>query len=376
MTEKEIGEIRRRITPDKTSISRIRGCYVTEQKEVLSEFNQTFGLMSEIEIEEILKVIKKTLSGKPGRNLLDIEFTTGQVVEGENHKLLSAVRNSSLEDDDSVKALYNKIIESVSFEGAYLILLACDKYDVFTYSKDGSKDEDSTQIFNYFLCAVCPIKLTKPALSYYAHDNAFHSIAANSVISMPEIGFMFPAFDDRQTNIYNALLYSRDTADSHDAFVQNVFASEIPMPAKVQRETFENVLGDSIADECAFEIVQAVHDKVYTLVEEHKAAKEPEALMISKGTVKNVLSDCGVAEDKINAFDEKFEEQFGRGGEVHPANIINTKQFEVKTPDVTIKVNPERTDLIKTEIIDGTKYILIRAESDVTVNGVAINIKD
>jgi hypothetical protein len=376
MNEKEIGEIRRRITPEKNTISRIRGCYVTEQKEILSEFNQTFGLMSEIESEELLKVIKKTLSGQLGRNLRDIEFSTAQVVDGKEHKLLSALRDSSLEDDEAVKKFYQKVIDSVSFEGNYLILLATDKYDVFTYSGDGKKNEDSTQVFSYITCSVCPIKLTKPALSYYAHDNAFHSIAANSVISMPQMGFMFPAFDDRQTNIYGSLLYSKDISEFHDAFVENIFGTKAPMPASVEKETFESVLEETVADACSFDVLQAVHEKIFTLVEEHKAAKEVDPLMISKGTVKNVLSECGVPEEKITAFDEGFDEGFGRGKEVHPKNVIDVKKFEVKTPDVTIKVNPERTDLIKTEIIDGTKYILIRAESDVTVNGVAININD
>ncbi len=376
MNDKEIGELRRRITPEKNTISRIRGCYVTEQKEILSEFYQTFGLMSEIECEELLKVIKKTLSGQLGKNLRDIEFTTAQVVDGEEHKLLSDMKNSALEDDAAVKKFYQKVIDSVSFEGNYLILLASDKYDVFTYSGDGKKNEDSTQVFSYFICSVCPIKLTKPALSYYAHDNAFHSIAANSVISMPEVGFMFPAFDDRQTNIYSSLLYSKDISASHGAFVSSVFAAEAPMPASVEKETFESVLEDTIAESCSFDVVQQVHEKIFTLVEEHKAAKEIEPLMISKGTVKNVLSDCGVSEEKLSAFELGFDESFGRGHEVHPKNVIDVKKFEVKTPDVTIKVNPERTDLIKTEVINGTKYILIRAESDVTVNGVAININE
>ncbi len=374
MNEKEIGEIRRRITPDKTTIGRLRGCYVTEQGEILSQFNNTLALLNEVESEELLSIIKKTLSGTLGKNLLDIEFSTQQVVAGDEHKMLSALRSSALEDDEAVTALYSKIIETVHIDGSYLILLASDKYDVFGYGKDGSKDEDSATVFTYFLCSICPIKLTKPALSYYGDE--FHSVAANSIISKPELGFMFPAFDDRAANIYGAMLYTKNTDDPHEEFINKVFGSEPPMPAGVQKETFEAVLEDAMDDECNFEVVQALHEKICTMVEEHKAAKEKEPLMISKGTVKNVLSDCGVSEEKITVFEEKFDESFGSGQEVPPKNIINTKQFEVKTPDVVIKVNPERTDLVKTEIIDGTKYILIRAETDVTVNGVSINIKE
>ena len=374
MNEKEIGEIRRRITPDKTTIGRLRGAYVTEQGEILSQFNNTLALLNEVETEELLSIIKKTLSGTLGKNLIDIEFSTQQVVAGDEHQLLSKLRTSSLEDDEAVNELYKKIIDTVNIEGSYLILLASDKYDVFGYSKDGSKDEESATVFSYFLCSICPIKLTKPALSYYGDE--FHSIAANSVICKPELGFMFPAFDDRAANIYGAMLYTKDTKESQDEFINKVFGSEPPMPAAVQKETFEAVLEDSVGEECDFDVVQAVHEKICTMVDEHKAAKERDPLFISKATVKNVLSECGVSEEKITAFDESFDESFGQGSEVPPKNIINVKQFEVKTPDVVIKVNPERTDLVKTEIIDGTKYILIRAETDVTVNGVSINIKE
>lgn len=376
MNEKEVGEIRRRITPDKTTISRIRGCYVTEQKEILSEFNQTLATLSELETEELLSIIKKTLSGSLGKNLIDIEFSTQQVVAGEEHKLLSDLRSSCLENDEAVKTFYQKIIDTVQMEGNYMILLAYDSYDVFGYSNDGTKEEDSTTVYNYFICSLCPIKLTKTALSYYAYDNAFHSIAANSVIAPPEVGFTFPAFDDRAPNIYGTLFYTRNTKESQEALIDGLFKSKVPMPAAVQKETFEAILGDSVADDCDMEIVQAVHEKICTMVDEHKAAKIKEPLLISKATVKNVLTDCGVNEEKIKSFDEKFDNEFGRGAEVPPKNIIDTKAFQVKTPDVIIKVNPERTDLVKTEVIDGTKYILIRAETDVTVNGVSINIKE
>lgn len=372
MNEKETGELRRRITPDKTSINRLRGCLVSETGEILSTFNNTLGLLSESEGEKLLSIIKKTLSGAHGRNLIDIEFDTQQVLAGEEHKLLSELRASSLENDEAVNELYKRIIESVHIEGSYIILLASDRYDVFGYTSDGKKNEDSATVFSYFLCSVCPIKLTKPALSFYA--NEFHSIGASSVISSPELGFMFPAFDNRAANIYGALLYTKDTYNMQNDLIDRLFKSEAPMPAGIQKETFDSILSKTVAEECDMDVVCALQEKICTMVEDHKAAREPEPLMISKSHVKGVLSDCGVAEEKITEFGKKFDESFGKYAEIPPKNIINTKKFEVKTPDVVINVNPERPDLIKTEIIDGTKYIMIRAEDDVTVNGVSIKI--
>ena len=373
MNEKEISEIRRRFRPDKSNIARIRGCYVNDKREIISEFHQSLGLMSQAESEGLLAILKKTLSGTIGKNLIDIEFATQQVLEGEEHKLLMALRNSSLDDDTAAQEFYGRIIQTLSLEGNYLILLAYDKYDVPCRSKDGEK-QDSTDVFSYFLCSICPVKLTKPALSYYTDENKFYNIAENWYVSAPELGFMFPAFDDRSANIYNAVYYSRDIAENHSEFVDTVFKSEIPMPAAVQKETFQSILGDTIADDCSFEVVQAVHEQLSEMIEEHKTNKEVDPLVISKKTVKNVLESCGVSESRMTAFEEKYDTEFGVDTEISPRNIIDTKQFEVRTPDVTIRVNPERSDLVETRIIDGAKYILIRADEGVEVNGVNITI--
>mgnify|MGYP000950534240 CR=1 FL=1 len=373
MNEKEIAEIRRRLRPDKGNINRIRGCYVNDKKEIISDFKQSLGTMSQAESEALLTIIKKTLSGTIGKNLIDIEFATKQVLEGDEHKLLMALRDSSLEDDNAVQEFYGRIIQTLNLEGNYLILLAYDKYDVPSYSKGGEK-QDSSEVFSYFLCSICPVKLTKPALSYYTYENRFRNLAADYYVSAPEIGFMFPAFDDRSANIYNAVYYTRNITENHSEFVDTVFKSETPMPAAVQKETFQSILGDTIADDCSIEVVQAVHEQLSQMIEEHKINKEAEPLVISKKTVKGVLESCGVSEDHVTAFEEKYDTAFGAETEISPRNIIDTKQFEVRTPDVTIRINPERSDLVETRMIDGAKYILIRADQGVEVNGVNIHI--
>jgi len=374
MNEKEISEIRRRFRPDKSNITRIRGCYVNEQREIVTEFSQSLGLMQQEEAEELLAILKKTLSGTIGKNLIDIEFATRQVLEGEEHKLLMALRDSSLEDDEAIREFYGRVIQALNIGGNYLILLACDKYDVPYYAKDGEKQEDSSEVYSYFLCSICPVKLTKPALGYYASDNTFRNITSDWIVSAPELGFLFPAFDDRSANIYNALYYSRNIAENHAEFVDAVFKTEVPMPAAEQKETFQSILGETIADDCNLEVVQTVHGELSGLIEEHKTNKEKGPLVISKETVKGVLKSCGVPETRVTAFEEKYDDAFGADTEISPRNIIDTKQFELRTPDVTIRVNPERSDLVDTRVIDGVKYILIRADEGVEVNGVNIHI--
>lgn len=215
MTEKEVSEIRRRFKNDKNNITRIRGCYISEKKEIVSEFNQSFLTMTESESETMLTILKKTLSGSIGKNLINIEFSTNQVLSGEEQKTLLTLKNSELEDDEAAHAIYDRIRTSVEIEGNYIIFLACDKYDVFSYSRDDTKEADSDYTFTYFICCVCPVKLTKPALSYYSHENKFHSVMANSVVCAPELGFMFPTFDDRTANIYSTLFYTKNSLEQN-----------------------------------------------------------------------------------------------------------------------------------------------------------------
>lgn len=375
MNEKEVAEIRRRFRQDKSNITHIRGCFVSEQNEILTEFDQLLALMSQEESEKFLGIIKRTLSGTLGKNLIDITFATQQVVDGEEHKLLMELRNSSLKNEEAVQAFFQRVIQSLTIDGQYLILLAHDTYDVPYKSKDGEKQLDaSSDVFSYILCSICPIKPTQPALSYYVAENEFHSRKADWIVSPPELGFLFPAFDDRSANIYNSLYYSRDDRQNHPEFIDAVFKTDIPMPAAEQKEKFESILGETLAEECSYEVLQAVHGQLSDIIEDHKVNKEEEPLFISKSTVKSVLRGCGVSDPSVAAFDERYDTEFGAEAEISPRNIVEPKKFEVSTPDVTIQVNPERSDLIETRVIDGTKYILIRADTGVEVNGVNIRI--
>lgn len=375
MIEKEIAELRRRFRPDKNNITHIHGCYVNEKREVVSEFHQSLSLMPPDEAEKMLSLLKKTLSGTLGKNLMDITFSTQQVVDSEEHKLLMSLRNSELNDEAVIQSFCQRIIQSLTLEGQYLILLAYDKYDVPYQSKDGEKQEDAaSEVFSYVLCGICPVKLTKPVLSYYVYENEIHNSKTDWLVSAPELGFLFPAFDDRSANIYNALYYSHNTSENHMELVDAIFNCKLPMPAAAQKEAFEAILTDALAEDCSFEVVQAVHEQLCDLIEAHKESKEEEPLFISGKTVGTVLESCGVAETHVAAFHEKFTEEFGEDTGVSPRNIVDAKQFEVRTPDVTVHVNPECGDQVETRIIDGKKYLLIRVDESVEVNGVSIHI--
>ena len=377
MNRKEIAEIRRRLNPDKNAVSCIRGCYVNEKREIVSAFNYSLLSLPMEEQEKYLAIFKRTLAGVPGRNLIDIEFRPDQVMDDEAHQLLMGLRNTALTVDAGVEKLCRKIIDSLELEGNYLILMMHDAYDVpFRHTDENKSDVISEEVFNYMLVSICPVKLTKPALSYFSEDNAFHSRDLDWVVSGPELGFMFPTFDDRATNIYSALYFTRDAANAHDEFVDAVFHCDAPMPAAEQREVFQSVLEDTLDEDLSFEVVQTVHEQLRDMLQAHDQDKTAEPLELGRREVVNLLESCGVPDEKLQAFEEKYDAEFGQAVSLPAMNVVEPRKFELRTPDVTIHVNPQRSDLVETRVIDGLKYILIRADEGVEVNGVNISIGD
>lgn len=375
MNDKELKEIRRRFRPDKCNIRNIRGCFVNDKGEIVTEFDQSLAVTSNDETERILGIMKKALSGRLKKNLIDINFTIAQVESSEEHSLLMRMKKSELSDDDAVKAFFEKTAKSVSLGENYVILLACDKYDVFSYSSDFERDEESNDVYTYIVAAICPVKRTKGALSFHAYDNTFKCLAGDTVISAPELGLLFPAFDDRASNIYSALYYTKNTSENQESFIESVFNSPLPMPAAQQKDSFSECLADSFGDKLDFEVVKAVNERISDIIEEHKNSKDEEPLLFTKSAAEGVLTSCGADDDTVGEFGRKFEESFGKNFEISPENIVDTNKFELKTPDVLIKVNPEKRDLVSVEIIDGKRYIMIRADENVEVNGMDIKIK-
>lgn len=377
MNTKEIGEIRRRQRRERSNMTQLFGCYVNDNKEIISEFSLSVGMMPENEAEKYFALFRRALGGTLGKNLIDINFKTSQVADSEEHKFLMDLRACRLKDDDLRISFYKKTIESLTLDENYLILLGCDSYDVPFKSKDGeSIAENSDETYTYLLCAICPVKQTKANLHYVAQSKEFHDGNMANVVSAPEIGFLFPAFDNRATNIYNALYYNKSVKENHQNFVDSIFHTPVPKPAFAQKQSFEALLSRSLEEECSMEVVQNVHDQLCQQIQMHKESKLPEALMINKEQVKSAIADCGVSEAHIAKFSVEYDSAFGFEAELHPNNIIDNKKIEISTPDVIIKVAPDRSDLIETRIIGGIKYILINAEEDVTVNGVSIHIAD
>lgn len=375
MNQKELREIRKRFNLEKDSISHVYGCYVNAAKDIVAEMDMSMGIMEQEEAELYLKLLKKSISGTLGRNLLDIEFSTAQVENSDEHRLLQALRMSHLRDENARNLFYRRVIESYdSGEDSYVILMASDSYDVpFKGNDDQLWDEGSDEVFDYIICGICPVKDAKASLRYYSDEKSFRGASSGHVLGSPDIGFMFPSFDDRSANIYNALYYSRSVSGIHNEFIEGIFNTEkIPMAAGIQKHMFSDVLEESLGEDCSLDVVKTIHSQIRERVLIHKESKDPELPELYIEDVDDMLKTGGVSDEKITDFNENCRSRFGETAVLNPANLIETKKMEMVTPGVKITVDPEYTYSIKTQEIDGSRYLLIPIGEGVEVNGIEI----
>ena len=374
MNKKEISELRRRFKPEKNNISQVHGCYVNGKGEVISYIDESLRTMPQEEAEKYLSLLGKALSGTPGKNLIDIVFSTAQVVDSDEHRRLTGLRDSKLQDGEVRQEFYQKVIDSLDMgDSNYLILLAHDSYDVPSRDRNGDKQDDSDTVFSYILCCVCPVKDGKTELGYCPGENEFHNCVPSQLVAQPELGFLFPAFDDRAANIYSALAYSKKADQLHQEFLDAIFHIEDPpMSAGEQRQAFENALVQSMEGGCSLEVVQAVHERLALRIEEHKESKDPEPLAVTAREVGTILRDCGVEEPQVEAFCQSCGRQFGEGAALSPANLIDSKRFQVRTGDATLTLAPDRSYLLETRVIEGRKYLLVPVDGEMEVNGLAV----
>lgn len=378
MKDKEYSELKRTLTLKRNTVPAVYGCYVSAEGEIISRFRRSLGLAGEEETEKYLAIFRRLLSGGRNKNLFEIPFSTRQVTDGEEHRLLMSLRKSEEPEDGDLGSLISKITATYKSEVSYCILFIRARYDVVKRSSADGDDEEkkSYEAFTYTACAICPVRQTKSDLAYDANEKLFCGLAPHSAVCMPEAGYFFPGFDNRQSNIYSAVFYTKSTDCDHGELTSALFGSGIGMTAAKQGATFRETLASTLDDNLTFDVARALHTSIADRIEEHKAARVDEPLVLTREDVRDCLAAAGIPDGELDSFSTMYNENFGAGEELEPKNIINPKKFELKTPDITIKVAPGKESLIAAKMINGKKYIIIDAEGGIELNGLDVKIPE
>lgn len=371
MNKKESLEIRKLFTQESSCLSKICSCYVDYNKQKVCTMQEAFLSLAKDEALKYNDLFKATLSGTIGKNLLNMEFPTEQEFNGGTQEFLMKLRASELKDDALLQEFYDRVITAFDYPENYYIILIYGNYDVPGRATDGAEMFDaSEEVYQFLLCSICPVNRSKGGLSYLSDSNVIGERIRDWIVEAPMKGFLFPAFNDRGSDIHNVLYYSKNPEDTHPELIEQLLGSVTPMSPVSQKETFQSLLLDTLGEEADYEVVSSIHENLNEMIAETK--NNPDPLTLSRNEMKNLFEISGVPEQELQDFDQKYEEIAGAKTRLLASNLTNTKKLSIETPDIVIKVNSDRTDLIKTQYIDGRQCFVITVDDHVEINGMNV----
>ncbi len=444
MRKKDILELKRRFKKDQCTFTKICGCYVNGEKHVILKFRETFLNLDDDEYFKYLEIAKKVLSGTVGNNILELNFPTNEDFINERQISLVQLKKSHLKDDALLDDFYKSIIDNYDYTGNFIILVFHDAYDVITKTTDNAKIDESEEVYEYVLCAICPVSLSDPGLRYAEGENKIKSRIRDWVVDAPTNGFVFPAFIDRSTDVNSIMYYTKNAKDTHPELMENALGCYSKQTATIQKETFESIIKDSLSDneKKADKTFMEIQENLTTMIDEYNSLYDDtdcEPITLTKKDIQNLLIESGVSEEITTKIEESYVENFGDDLPL-VENLLDTKALkanaqrkkeedlqkqvevlqnrleqvkqeatvddetqlstEVKddnvfleeasetdleethdtnsednkvTPnyDIVLQVKPEKISQIKSQIIDGQKYIVIpiNENEQTTVNG-------
>ena len=410
--KKDILELKKRFKKDHCTFTKVCGCYVNGEKNTILKFRETFLNLDEDDYFKYLEIAKKVLSGTVGNNILELNFEANEEFKSEAQTSLLTLRNSQLKDDTVLDEFYQSIINNYDYTGNYLILLFHDAYDVITKTKDNQKIDESEEVYEYVLCAICPVSLSAPGLRYFEEENEIKSRIRDWVVNVPVNGFVFPAFIDRSSDVNSVMYYTKNAKDTHPELMENVLGCPSKQTATIQKEAFQSIIKDSFgADEKKAEkIFMDVQENLNAMVEEYNEMYDDtdcEPISLKDTDIQNLLIDSGIPQEISNDIEKSYVEIFGDDiplaenlidAKILKANeqrrkeedlkkqvkMLETKLEEVQKEvaisnkseettendddtseyDVVLQVKPEKVSQIKSQIIDGQKYLVIPINDD------------
>lgn len=372
MNRAEVNEIKKNLTGDRMAIDRICGCYVDYEKKKKVEFTKAFGQLPEEETFKYFDIFKHTLAGTIGRNLIPLEFPTEEEMAGGCQEFLLTLRNSGLKDEALTEQFFDKVIESYVNPENYYIILIHGVYDVPGMTTDRIVNDDASDtVYDFLLCSICPVELSKAGLAYIPEEKMIMERIRDWVVDAPVKGFLFPAFIDRTDDIHHTLYFTKKPDDVQPGFVDAVFGAVAPLSAPEQKETFQTIVEGTLGEDGDLSVMKNIHEMLSEMV--LAGADSPEPVTIGRNEMRQILEDAGVSAENMEKFDEVYEEAVESEDEpLLVTNVSDVKKLSIETPNVVIRVKPDRADLVMPRIIDGRECLIIAVDDHVEVNGVNV----
>ena len=378
MKKKDILELKRRLKKDECTFTRMCGCYVDGQKNIVLNIKETFLTLQETEFFKYLEIARKTLSGTIGNNLLELNFPLDEENIGSRQHSLMALKKSKLKDDGALDSFYKLIIDSYDYTGNFLILIFHDAYDVMTRTTDNSKLDESEEVYEYLLCAICPVSLSKPGLGYLEDENRIGARLRDWIVGPPDLGFVFPAFIDRSTDINSIMYYTKDAKDPHPELMEEALGCISKRTATEHKETFNTIIRKAIGDddEKSDHLFMEIQETLNTIVDDHKTVngKDAEPIILTNDNIQDILIESGIPEEILTKIEKSYTEEFGDTPPVvehlidAKALAANEQRKKEERLEKKVQILEERLEKTKQDaVLDSGKESALESETDLAL---------
>lgn len=404
MTKKDVLELKRRLKKDECTFTKLCGCYVNGEKNKILSIDETFLNLKEEEFYKYLEIANKTLSGTIGNNILQLDFPLDEEKAGGKQQFLMGLKESKLKNEGLLDSFYQLIIDNYDYAGNYLILIYHDAYDVMTKTSDNNKLDESEEVYEYLLCAICPVTLTKAGLGYLEMENRIGPRNRDWVVNPPDTGFVFPAFSNRSTDIHSVMYYTKDAKEPHKEFMEFVLGCPPKETATEQKNAFQNIISKAIPDEeKSTTVFMEIQDSLCQMKDEQAQFKDikKDPVILTTDSIEEVIESCDLPEEISKKIKNSYGEKFGDTPPVvdhlldskvlaasaqvkkEKALVEKVQQLQEKLEQVTtsevnetdcdviLRVKPQKVEEIKYEIIDGKRCLIIPMDENehVDLNG-------
>lgn len=368
MRKKDILELKRRLKKDDCTFTKMCGCYVDGNKNIVLNFKKTFLNLEEAELFKYLEIAKKVLSGTIGNNILELNFPIN--VDGINEKqyLLMELKKSKLKDDNLLENFYKSIIDSYDYTGNFLITIFHDSYDVITKTSDNSKIDESEEVYDYILCAICPVSLSKPGLSYFEDENEIKARLRDWVVEAPSLGFVFPAFIERSADVNSIMYYTKNAKDPHPELMEEALGCPSKQTATIQKETFQSIIKDSMDcdEDKADKLFMEIQENLNTLVEDYNSIYDDidsEPIVLTKDAIQNILIESGIPEEATAKIEKSYIETFG---DVPPLaeHLIDTKALQAKAQKKKEEQLERQVEMLQSKLEEVKQEVALDTENN------------
>lgn len=366
MRKKDILELKKRFKKDHCTFTKMCGCYVNGEKHIILKFRETFLNLEEDEYFKYLEIAKKVLSGTIGNNILELNFPLNKDLVNERQISLMRLKNSRLRDDAILDDFYDSIIDSYDYTGNFLILIFHDAYDVMTKTTDNAKLDESEEVYEYVLCALCPVSLSEPGLRYFEDENKIKARIRDWVVEPPTNGFVFPAFIERSSDVNSIMYYTKNAKDTHPELMETALGCCSKQTSTIQKETFQSMIKDSFgADEKKAEkVFMDVQDNLNNMIDEHNAMYEDtdcEPITLTNKDIQNLLVESGVPEEITTKIEKSYVENFGEDLPL-AESLLDAKTIKANEQRKREQHLQKQVEILQTKLEEVTKETAVDDE--------------